>query len=557
MLAIMALLLVSSAAGPVMELPFDEGWVGITQGAWEMRVDHRMLLAMRHTSQPGQPEASASYSRVVTVPEDWTGPVSLQFYCSDDLATADIALAHRRRKQVLLDGDVIWSADVCDPRDAPTVIVLPLDVASGRQFTLTLLGYNPTHAGGEPSPTFTSTIYWGDVCLAHADAAPPPKHTPSHGLVTVVHERRWPLPPLGTIDVKSVDLSVDRSGTFPKEGFPLTFGVPLPSGRVDAATDVRFRSAGTTVQTQRSDVGRWPDDSIQWVLCDSIVTPAMESVRLEFGGGRSSVTGNVAAKETEAGVDVKGTVIYSAAAGALLRSVSAGKNGIEEVTLRVRTGDESVSGTADEILLWDAGPIRTTVLLEGSFARSQAPALPFHLYASTYSGLPYLKLWLRVFNDSGADVPISGLELRLHVAAAPASLFTPAGEIAPGGALVQASATSLLLDGASVPAVGPVSASWPGGVAVVKDFRERFPRAIRFDDGMISLDCIAADSAPLYLTPGEASSHEVWVALGDVEAGAFAEAVEHPPLLRNAEYFCSTGALGPAAPLGDLESLHA
>ena len=556
MVAVVACI-VLGAGGPVVQLPFGEPWSMATQGAWSLRVDHRSLLAMAYPSAPDEPETSASYTRLVTVPNDWSGPILLLFYCSDDIATTDSAYTGRRRKQVLIDGNIAWTSDVCDDRGAATYHAVPVPVEPGQPFSLTLLGYSASASSDDtPRAPFVSCIYWGDVALAQGDVVPPPQARPSHGRVRDVHERRWPLPSFATPSTDTaVDLEVAIAEPWPKQGFPLTFGLPLPPAKVNEVNGVRLRLDGKTLLVQTAALGWWPDESLQWLLVDFVAKPAMDNVRLEFRKGTATPSGKLTVTETDTDIDVKGGVEVVASLGRLLHTVRTGDDSVDEILLRLKSGGATASGTADELLVWDRGPIRSTVLIQGHFAGESMPALPFHLYASVYAGLPYLKLWLRVFNDTGASVPISGLEAAFKLSQPHASLTTPVGVLAAGDALSQTAANTRQLADTQVDPSSPMVVGWPGGAVVVKHFRERFPRALRFEDNALIVDCMAATDAPVYISPGEATSHELWLALGDVDPAALANAVAHPPILHNPEYFCGTGAFGPAATLAEAPEL--
>ena len=116
--------LCASASGPVTYLD-NAHWSFETRGEWRTRVDHRDLVAMQHPWTESNTGDFAQASRMVRVPADWTGPVFLTFYCSDDYHTDDWrpdgswlnaeGFVGHRFKQVFINERAAWSSDIADP----------------------------------------------------------------------------------------------------------------------------------------------------------------------------------------------------------------------------------------------------------------------------------------------------------------------------------------------------------------------------------------------------------------------------------------------------------
>ena len=65
---------------------------------------------------------------------------------------------------------------------------------------------------------------------------------------------------------------VDAMGAGPAAaGMPLTFGVPLPRGRLPRALTGRLQAGGASVPAQCRVHSPWPDGSARWVLVDAVV----------------------------------------------------------------------------------------------------------------------------------------------------------------------------------------------------------------------------------------------------------------------------------------------
>lgn len=609
-MAVSVAMLAVSAQSPVPSDPTEntlavdlsKDWTPRTEGAWRIRYDHRGLLAMRHPWTESRKGGFASVSREITVPSTWKPPISLWFYCSDDYVaegwtpdgswlTAEGFVGHRL-KQILVDDHVVWMADVADvpAKGTPDPIRVELPATPGKSFVLTLLVYDvvesttvlPTdfyqssknEKKREEDPTasrFQTHVYWGDVCLAGGDTAPKRGARPTERLVRSVHTRRWPLPPFGdpfpdksaTIGSQStstpaspasIPLSVSIPAGVPKEGFPARCGIPFHSGRLTAPESIRLRNKdGTWIVSQKSVLSTWPDDSIQWLLFDFVAMPDHTDMEMVFAEdtAKRKYPLQIETDDQSTRVDTGG-ISFRATAGTGLAEVSAAmKPALSSIDLTAKIDNEDYEATTDAVEIEEQGPFRGTLLLKGRFSLLDRSPASYTLRVTAYSGLPYLSLWLRVFSDTHEKLAVSGLKLRFTLANAPTAWHGPSGDLADGSTIVQPTEKSRTINGTESDPLVPMFVAWAGsppGAISVRHFRERAPRAVNVQSREILLDLIAAEGKPIVFTPGEATSHEVWLALGDVEPAALAGAVTNPPVMHNAAYFCSTGVLGPAAP---------
>lgn len=562
-----------AAADEFERLALDSGWTTRTHGAWEVRRDHRDLFAMRHPWVPPISGGFASVSRFITLPETWTGPVWLHFYCSDDVH-ADIVngeaapdIAGRRFKQALVGERVVWNEDVASPIQPgvqPRHRVL-LDAAPGQRFMLTLLVYDVAGAdapaaGADPDESnFMTHVYWGDVVLVHGPGEPLPGRRPSEARTAERHRERWPLPPpAGAWEEAAARLEISAPGGIPAPGFPVRQGLPFPPGKVADPGALRLQTLDEgAVPVQKTVLNRWPDGSLRWVLADFVLRPGTGTLDLAFQRDWARMPAGPNISEIDGGLRiVYGQLRFDAGAPMLVRNLRYRNHpGIQRLGLGLETGGEILSGAAHYMEVLDEGPIRTTVLLEGIFDGTDRYLGRFSLYIDVFSGLPYVRCWLRLINDGDASLPVSGLLFSL-VLEDPADEFILNGKkMGSEFEFFQENKNTQISSDNDINEQDPAYVAWKGHALTVRDFRERFPKAIAAVDGVLALDLIAGGERPVTLTPGEANSHEIWLALEDTDPAGLARVVAQPPVLASPAYFCAAGALGPAHPIDGMPLL--
>ncbi|MBI5090809.1 MAG: hypothetical protein HZB26_00005 [Candidatus Hydrogenedentes bacterium] len=585
MLSIAALcgLMVISAESAVVNLPVsDDSWEQGVRGDWRFRYDHRDLFAMRHPWKPSAEGSYASVQRSVTLPKDWQGPVVLSFYCSDDYQavgkpsdrrlSAEGFVGHRF-KQVLIDGKVVWSTDVADgakPGESPRFRV-PLSVEPGKTFRLTLLAYdavpsttllprdyyqapgNALKRESDPAAAnFATSVYFGDISISGEGDTPAPGKRPSEARVKALHAERWPIPPPGDAwKADSTVFEVSAPAGIPVDGFPAECGLPVPIGRVKNTDGIRFLTQKSAfLAVQKTATGWWPDESTEWLSLAFPIKPAEGPLKMSFGPDEARFYRAAMATESENSVHVDaGSIFFDAGSGIFVGGLRTQPSG-PGINLQValRSGDDDARGTIESWQIIDNGPFRCTVELRGRFDTVDKTLASFRLYCSAYAGMPYLKLTFRLFNETTAALPVTSLPLQLTFPQAPQGVRTPAGEAADGVSIIQQSEKDRTINGAAANPWAPMFVAWKGGAVTIRHFRELFPKRISFQGADLTLDLAPATGSPIVFTPGEAKTHEIWIALGNVDPVQFAATVEQPPILQNAAYFCATGALGPARP---------
>ncbi len=562
-----------------ISLDLASGWEQRTQGAWRMRFDHRALLVMRHPWEESLKGSSASLYREVSVPPDWREPISLAFYCTDDYQaegivpdgswlTAEGFLGHRF-KQILVDGRVVWSADVADPcpHGTPDGLRIPLPVKPGQKFLLTLLAYDALdsrtlsdkdfYQPGESGKTrqedpnafrFQTHIYWGDVALLEEGAEWTLGKRPSEKAVNAFHRDHWPLPPFAEPWAGPIILNVSKPAGIPKEGFPARCGIPVHPGKVADVHDAILRADRKRIPANRTVSSQWPDDSVQWLLFDFPVYPDTNTVELAFVTEEKGGDASGQIKPLNPGIAVEaGEVRFNSLPDFMLDSVRFRETtAITHAHLTAVVEGEEIRAATESFSVIDEGPFRYTALTEGRIDNENRTYAHYRMYISAYNKLPYLLCRLQLINDTSKPLPLAGLRISFTFPENPSEPCVPSGPVGGEFTLRQISETDRRLNGAPVNPKSPFFVAWKGGAVAMRHFRELYPKSASLKDKTLVIDLVAAESSPIVFTPGEAKTHEVWLAFGDVEPAAFSAAISVPPVLQNPAYFCSTGAFGPA-----------
>ncbi|MBL7647724.1 MAG: hypothetical protein JNK74_16180 [Candidatus Hydrogenedentes bacterium] len=573
-----------AGSGAMQYIDFDSGWTHESKGPWQTRVDHRGLLAMHHPWVPsGQGNLAMSW-KDVAIPDDWTGDVALTFYQSDDYHTnpADPAGAAlpaegfvgHRRKQILVNNLPVWNEDVSDPVRPGTSLYIhvPIKLAPDqRRFRIALVAFDNEASTVQtrhdyyrpPTPEMTrekdpdagrfrTTIYWGDLALVHGDAEYAARPRPSERLVLERHNEHWPRKAeTKRWAGKSFDLQISAPGGIPESGFPLEMGLPLPRGVAQSRRDFRLRVGGAGIHVAKSVGATWQDESLRWAQVRFPVKPGMNSVALSFGEDTARAPSQIAIREGDAGIIVDGgAVSWSSASGIPLSRIALNKKGIvENLRLSLEVSGEVVPGTNQGWHVVESESTYACVALDGRFDGQSESFGSYTLYVSSYQGLPCLKLWLRYFNDTARKIDLSHFRMEFELSDPPTEVNLPHGTVKGDFTLVQNDAARYRIGESDIAVDRPVFVQWKDGALASKNFRELFPKGISRYGGNLALDLCAGANSPVGITPGEASSHEVWLALGKQDGAALAKVVEQPPILQNPEYWCATGVLGPAAPL--------
>jgi len=569
------------AAGAIQYLDVQSGWTIEHKGPWQTRADHRDLLAMHHPWIASEAGNFAMAWREVTVPDTWGETVTLHFYCSDDYHGAPrdslpgTGFTGHRRKQILVNSAPVWTEDVSDavvPGTAPAQHVTVNVPPENRRIRLTLLAYDAV-ASGEEAPgdfyrpaqpgvtrdmdpdadRFRTTIYWGDLTLTSGDTPVPERLRPSEALVLQRHNRFWPPKPDTEAWLKErPTLTVSAPAGIPRAGFPVEMGIPLPKGIAHVPGGFRLAEGGDRAfYSQKFVSTTWPDGSIRWVVAQFPLREGTSELSLAFAPDRARPPGTNKLQEENGRVAVDGgEVALRIDVGDPITAVTYRKKTVvDAIRLGVNVAGQAVYGTNYDGQVVDDGPFHTRVLLQGRFEGQESPLGSYALYCSVYHGLPYVKLWFRYFNDTDAAQALSGLDVSFDLTDRPEAVALPHGPAPDQFRLTQMSPDAYSVDGESHPAERPFFFQWSQGALAVRDFSLLHPKGVALAENRVTLSLVAGGDSPVIFTPGEAKSHEIWLALGPTDGAQLAATVARPPLLINSDYYSATGVFGPAAPL--------
>lgn len=572
-------------------------WTATTKGKWKDRPDSRGLRGMLHPWEFSETGASAQVTRQVRLPSDWVGPVLLQFHVSDNYVGvgykkdqgafyvgSDIFLNHRF-KRVLVNDAVVWESDVADDLE-PTYFSVDLSkhVKPGQTFRLTLrvddvvsskeklpgddhFGWTwdpkeiPTRETANRSPEidekFESNVYWGDGGLTNdaGDVKDTNIFAPRPSQLKIPPWR----PPHKLTAPRTVALNLETPGDLPSTGFPVTCGVPFGPGELTDEHSLQLLSPdGNAVPLQTKVLGKWPDGSIKWVLFDFIATSAKPHT-LQFGPGvaRAPVTTRLTVAENQGNVTIT-TGSFDVSIGTDVSKL------MNNVTASLTESGHTCRFLRESAEILEGGPIRASVKLSGHVTDGATSLGRFTAHVEARAGMPFVRLFLRVFNDSGRILKVSDLSLTVPARTGAVTDFgvgdTPLGvpaslqQVAWKHFDVRDSKGVIVTNGERAP--GWVSGhaanlDVPRTLLAVRDFYQQFPKALEATpEGLTARLFSPTKEEPFYEpTMGEAKGHELLIGTlpANVSPKEVAEAFQNPPRLFNRDYFCETGGLGDVA----------
>ncbi|MBM4081557.1 MAG: hypothetical protein FJ278_17770, partial [Planctomycetes bacterium] len=289
----------AAANAETLELPLGR-WTWRAKGNYAGWLDRRGLYQIVH---PMETAKAGDYGRTetqVTIPADAKPPYTLRFYVNDTLygeghgpsAVIDVRVGHRFN-QALVDGKVVWSEDMAKskPISGPryTLVDITPHVTPGRPFTLALQVWEEVDSSREmpgdaiqlgvyagttqkytplPREKYGTRTYWGDVAI-HAGPPPRAEDLPCRWEPKLkVEKMQFPrVPPaVRERDSLAVEKAELLTGTW---AWPVTQGIPLPMGALKDTRNIRLTGPdGKPAPAGFSEMSRWPDGSLRWVLLD-------------------------------------------------------------------------------------------------------------------------------------------------------------------------------------------------------------------------------------------------------------------------------------------------
>ena len=609
----------SAEAGESQEihLPFwhKDAWLLEGSGAHEGWADRRNLFVLYHPWEESQPDQSGSVVQDVVIPEDWNAPVTLHFYMTDDYQgegprleegnwLGQMALLGHRFKQVLVDGEVIWEADVADPEGVSEPsqfsIPLPSHVKAGERIRLefrlidkigstTRSGDDFRHIGttdgieaSEPW-RFMTHLYIGDVRLTpEAPEAADTPQSPSAKQARELHQKRWPLPPYG--EDLGFPVPLQWEGWNPKSGFPTSIrcGIPLPAGRIQNAAQIALRTqAGESLPLQAHAMNFWQDGSLRWVEIDSIVTSedAMPDGQLwldirQDGESTPEPDHPVSVVEVESeGLQLHAgnmSILVGRGRDILISRIQYGATAFTNLRGRIEIDGKAYSAQVESTRVLASGRVRGEIELSGTVRSEQNEMGQFVFRIAAMADQPYFRMTWRVFNGQPNTLAISRFELVGECATTEDTITYWGNASKSGNAQVlmrqlEEDRFEVLSTGSTGLDSGEAS---PGWLALVNDdqsllvsvrhFRQQFPKALEVNDSKLRIALFEASATEPHYVPseGEAKRHEIWLGLWDrrittEEMTEVARMFSRPARLFSAEYFCASGGFGYATPHSD------
>ncbi|MDO8543040.1 MAG: hypothetical protein Q7S40_21555 [Opitutaceae bacterium] len=437
--------------------------------------------------------------------------------------------------------------------------------------------------------------FWLDACYVDA-VTPGPAYFDYVRLTPTMHapdiERifaaaRVKAPPLarGTVDERKVLITVDAPVFAGSRSWPVRCGLPVPRGDLVSAENVAvLNAAGATLPSQCRVTATWPDGSVKWLFVDYMHDPSTgERGQYSVAYGHRVKTASAARVD---GVQVQrragGLEVDT---GALRFFISSSHFGFIE---NVRTPDgrqvqrepigseiaESGGRTwralelpVTKLEVEQAGPLHTVVLVETKLAASGQPSTGFYHRARihAYAGSPLVHVDYFVANtdsrpakDVGGSmsskVVVKSFSLHVRPAQVVTGAISDAGPAPTSGARVQKT-ERLALDvraqetkESAARVAGWVGLSLEGGgtlQAGVADFREQFPKALRWQPEGLAIDLWAAEAGDFDWIEGVGKTHHLALFYG-TGAPMKGELLTKTPLLATAtpEWYVRSGAFG-------------
>jgi hypothetical protein len=589
----------------------DSQWRIEAMGNFDGWIDRRNLIVLRHPWEESETGQSVIASCEIAIPQDIVGRARLHFYMADDYDCTqrllkedwrgEIRLIGHRFKQVLINGEVVWEADVADAADPPQPtrfsVMLSPQLKAGDRATLGFRLLDKTGSGarlpednrsisaqekevvkdGDPW-RFMTNVWVGDIVLTPEEVVTvEPGEPPSHAQVRAVHARRWPVRPTSADATFPVQL--DIQGEAPSEISRIIHsGIPLPAGKVRDPKQVSISSvSGKVLGVQTKPMNQWPDGSIRWLELDALL-PAGEDgshVMMEVRSALSEAPQGAVNSPVSVHQGVEGVILSCGALeiavggseGVLMTRMINGQARVENMAGLVEIEGRPYKPIIDSIRVLAEGPIRGEVEAVGMLRSGREELGRFEFRASVFAGQPYVRITWRVFNDR-PDTPKIGRFDLLCACPMDAEFSTVWGSpdlvTKKGGLLRQLSGNGFeVLDAAGEAAAkGNEAGGWIGlndgrrSVCVmIRHFHEQYPKALAYKDGNLRVGLFeASESSPFYEPhEGEAKRHEAWIGLwdGGCSAQAMADVARYfakPPHLFNSDYFCATGGFGQAFP---------
>jgi hypothetical protein len=409
----------------------------------------------------------------------------------------------------------------------------------------------------------------------------PTMHAPDIERLFAAAKKSPPQLTRGTADETKVPVTINAPAFSALKEWPARCGLPVPQGELVAAENIAvFDATGRAIPSQNRITAKWPDGSAKWIFVDFMYDPSRVGVGnfTVVYGNRVKATAapkSVSVQKTSAGLEVNTGAIQFLVSGSKFGLIENVRNGGGQPMQRGAIEAEIVEAEGKiwnardvpvaKIEVEQAGPLHTVVLVETRMAESGKPAAGFYHRARihAYADSPLVEIDYFVANTDSrpaknvggsmaSKVAVKSFALKLRPDNPIMAVHHEAGAGPTVGSRVQKT-EDVVCDIRGNETPGRL-AGWLGlalgrgqnlqlGLA---DFRETFPKALRWNGAEVNIDLWANEGGPFDWIEGIGKTHHVAFVYAEgtpVDGSLLAAG----PVLATAapEWYVRSRALGP------------
>jgi hypothetical protein len=418
----------------------------------------------------------------------------------------------------------------------------------------------------------------GPVYFDYVRLSPAPD--PAFVETLVRRARQEPVSPLrGSVDEKAVAITVRSPRYAEAASWPVRCGLPIPRGELaDPARVAVENAAGERTVCQARTQAMWPDGSVKWLALDFRHPFADQSeggYRVVYGNSVRPLAGpeRVRIEPTADGLEVDtGAIRFRVPrlrfgmvedvrlpGGEPVQSAPIAAEIVESGGRRWRALEQPV----ERLEVEQAGPLHAVILAATALPSSGRPSSGFAHRARihAYAGSPLVQVDYFIANTDSrpargvegsmaSKVAVRSLSLMIRPDRPVARVLTELGPEGAAGALVQKTEDVAIHEGREQPRRlrGWLSAALEGGGALalgVENFREQFPKAVRWGPEGISIDLWAEEGGDFDWIEGVGKTHHLSLYYGKRASDAALLAEGRVLATADPAWYCSSAAFGP------------
>jgi len=331
----------------------------------------------------------------------------------------------------------------------------------------------------------------------------------------------------------TLQVTVEEPAGVPRQQWPVTSGVPLPTGILrDPADTALFDRDGLSLPLQTEVLARWPDGSIRWLLLDfpiDLASKEKKALTLRYGPGTrpSTIDRPIQVRQESARVVVETGVMRLEIPQKQFRppgNIWLDTNGDGRFSPDERVTDPDSPGVVlvdgegrrftssdaaaslAEISVEQAGPLRACVRIAGCHASDDGRLFRYVARVHAYRGQPFVRFFYTFINDHPDSLmaKLRSIELvfRPSGQAEAAKNVLLDGKSGQTGRLFQVDEDHCELNGQPI---GNRGCGWAAignekvGLAVgLREFWQNWPKSIEQKPGMLSIGICPQFPAGLY-----------------------------------------------------------